>query len=165
MNDFSFSVCLLQGGSRHTTAEVRACAQASRLYGVSTRTRTNTSQSSTSRMDRPSRAPVCLQASGICTAVSASYPPRPAGIFETFLSFCGLQNSMAYAALLVLTKEYQQPQTRNVTTLSQKFLTVNRYPSYPDELRQGVADSGVRRENLFITNKVRLRCVFFGLRV
>eukprot|EP00439_Symbiodinium_sp_Y106_P015614 s9565_g2.t1 len=40
---------------------------------------------------------------------------------------------MAYAALLVLTKEY---------------------PSYPDELRQGVADSGVRRENLFITNKV-----------
>ena len=69
---------------------------------------------------------------------------------------------MAYAALLVLTKEYQQPQTRNVTTLSQKFLTVNRYPSYPDELRQGVADSGVRRENLFITNKVRAEvCIFW----
>ena len=75
---------------------------------------------------------------------------------------------MAYAALLVLTKEYQQPQTRNVTTLSQKFLTVNRYPSYPDELRQGVADSGVRRENLFITNKVRAEvCIFWvsGYRV
>lgn len=28
------------------------------------------------------------------------------------------------------------------------------YPSYPDELLQGVADSGVQREKLFITNKV-----------
>ncbi|CAE7416572.1 akr1a1b, partial [Symbiodinium necroappetens] len=29
------------------------------------------------------------------------------------------------------------------------------YPSYPDELLQGVADSGVQREKLFITNKCR----------